>query len=174
MSFQVTNTLVTGLSDCHKLISSFMKSYISRLKPKTNFYRNYKNFDEEKFVKDVKAADFSFSNNDPNENYSVLSDTFSKLVDRHAPVQMKIQRGNHAPFISKEMRKATYARSRSRNKLCKNPSEENERKYKRQRNLCVSLRRKAIKQYFSNITGKGIVTNKEFWKTTRPFLTNKG
>ena len=44
----------------------------------------------------------------------------------------------------------------------------------RQRNLCVSLRRKAIKQYFSNITSKGIVTNKEFWKTVKPFLTNKG
>ena len=53
-----------------------------------------------------------------------------------------------------------------------NPSEENERKYKTQRNLFVSLRRKAIKQYFSNITSKGIVTNKEFWKTIKPFLTN--
>ena len=82
-SFQLTNTTDTGLSDCHKLISSFMKSYISRLKARTIFYRNYKNFNEEKFVKDVKVAYFSFSNNDPNEDYSVLSDTFSKLVDRH-------------------------------------------------------------------------------------------
>ena len=40
MSFQVTNTTETGLSDCHKLISSFMKSYISRLKPKTILYRS--------------------------------------------------------------------------------------------------------------------------------------
>ena len=86
---------------------------------------------------------------------------------------MKIQRVNHAPFISKEMRKAIYVRSRLRNKFRKNPSEENERKYKRQRNLCVSLRCKAIKQYFSNINCNGIVTNKEFWKTIRPFLTNK-
>ena len=127
MSFQVTNTTETGLSDCHKLISSFMKSYISRLKPKTTFYRNNKNFDEEKSVKNDKAADFSFSNNDPNENYLVLSDNFSKLVDRHTPLKMKIQRGNNAPFISKEMRKAIYARSRLRNKFCKNPSEENEK-----------------------------------------------
>ena len=42
MSFQVTNTTETRLSDCHKLISSFMQSYISRLKSKTIFYRNYK------------------------------------------------------------------------------------------------------------------------------------
>ena len=61
---------------------------------------------------------FSFSNNDPGENYSVLSDTFSKLVDRHALLKMKIQRENHPPFVSKEMRKAIYARSRSRNKFC--------------------------------------------------------
>ena len=49
------------------------------------------------------------------------------------------------------MRKAIYARSRLRYKFYKNPSEKNERKYKRQWNLCVSLRCKTIKQYFSNI-----------------------
>ena len=38
----------------------------------------------------------------------------------------------------------------------------------------MSLRRKVIKQYFSNINSKGIVTNKEFCKTIKPFLTNKG
>ena len=97
-----------------------MKPYISSLKPKTIFYRTYKNVDEEKFVKDVKAADFSFSNNDPNENYSALSNTLTKLVDKHAPFKMKIQKGNPVPFISKEMRKAIYARSRLRNKFYKN------------------------------------------------------
>ena len=117
---QVTNTTETGLNDGHKLISSFMKPYISSFKPKTIFYRNYKNFDEEKFVKDVKAADFSFSNNDPNENYSALSNTLTKLVDKHAPFKMKIQKGNPVPFISKEMKKAIYARSRLRNKFYKN------------------------------------------------------
>ena len=116
------------------LFNSFIKFSISRLKRKTILYRNYKNFDEEKFVKDVKAAVFSFSNNDTNESYLVLSDTFSKLVDRHASLKMKIQRGNHSAFISKETRKAIYTRSRLRNKFCKNPCEENERTYERQRN----------------------------------------
>ena len=39
--------------------------------------------------------------------------------------------------------------------------------------MCVSLRRKEIKLYFSSISSTGIVTNKEFWKTNKPFLTNK-
>ena len=58
--FQVTNTTERGLSDCDKLILSFMKSYISRLKPKIIFYGNYKNFDEEKFVKMSKQQIFIF------------------------------------------------------------------------------------------------------------------
>ena len=37
MSFQEPNNTETGLSDCHMLISSFMKSYISGLKRKTIF-----------------------------------------------------------------------------------------------------------------------------------------
>ena len=35
MSCRMTNIAESGLSDCHKLISLFIKSYISRLKPKT-------------------------------------------------------------------------------------------------------------------------------------------
>ena len=64
-SFQITNVSETGISDCHKLITTFMKSYISRLKPKNVHYCSYKNFNEEKFLIDVKEADFSFktSNN---------------------------------------------------------------------------------------------------------------
>ena len=159
--FQVTNTTERGLSDCDKLILSFMKSYISRLKPKTIFYHNYKNFDEEKFVKMSKQEIFIFQIMIQTRTIQSTL-TLSKLVYRHVPLTMKIQRGNHAPVISKEMEKAVYTRSTLRNKFCKNPSEENERKYKRPRNLYVSLRCNAIKQYFSNITSKGIVTNIKF------------
>ena len=57
-SFQITNVTETGVSDCHKLITTFMKSYISRLKPKNVHYRSYKNFNEEKFLSEVKEAEF--------------------------------------------------------------------------------------------------------------------
>ena len=41
-------------------------------------------------------------------------------------------------------------------------------------NISVSLRKKPIKKHFSKITSTGIMTNKQFWKTMKPFLTNKG
>ena len=80
---------------------------------------------------------------------------------------------NHAPFVPKELWKSIYARSRFRNRFLKNADEINSKLYKQHRNKCVSIRRKSIKHYFSNITSNGI-TNKNFWKAIKPFLTNKG
>ena len=169
-SFQITNVTETGGSDCHKVITTFMKSHISGLKPQIVHYRSYKYFNEEQFLSDVKQVDFSFETSSPDENYLVLTNVFSNIDNIHAPLKKKIIRGNDAPFIKKKLRKAIYNRSRLRNGYFKNPTKENKRSYKKQRNKFVSLRRKSITQHFSKI---GIMTNKQFWKPTKPFLTNK-
>ena len=49
LSFQKTHVTETGLSDYHKLISTFFKSHFTRLRPKVITYRNYKKFDENVF-----------------------------------------------------------------------------------------------------------------------------
>ena len=103
-SFQFTSVTETGLSDYHRLITTFIKSHFSRLKPKIIHYCNFKRLDEQKFIADVKNADFSFETGDPNENYSALTNTFSLIVEKHAPLKKKIVRGNHAPFITKDLR----------------------------------------------------------------------
>ena len=95
-------------------------------------------------------------------------------MENHAPLKKKTVRGSHAPFITKDLRNAIHTKSRLKNKFIKNPSEINEKYTKKQRNKCVSIKKKSMKQYFSNITSKGIVTNREFWKTMKPFLTYKG
>ena len=59
-------------------------------------------------------------------------------MEKHAPLKKKIVRGNHAPFITKDLRKAIYKRSRLKSKYIKNPSEVNEKLYKRQRNKCFN------------------------------------
>ena len=151
-----------------------MKSYISRLKPKNVHYRSYKNFNEEKFLIDVKEADFSFKTSNPDENYSVLTNVFSNIVNIHAPLKKKILRGNDAPFMNKEPREVIYTRSMLRNSCFKNSTKQNEKSYKKQRNKCVSFRRKSITQHFSKIYSKRIMTNEQFWRTMKSFLTNKG
>ena len=84
------------------------------------------------------------NSNCPNENYQHLTENFISVVEKHAPLKKKIIRGNQAPFVNRELRKAIYTRSRQRNKYCKNPTSENELRHKQQRNKCVSLRKKSI------------------------------
>ena len=110
---------------------------------------------------------------DPNQNYRSLTKTFLTIVNKHAPLKKKIVRGNQAPFMTKEFQKAIYTRSRLKNKMNKNPTEKNITAYKRQRNLCVSLRSKNIKSFRNNVPKTGIITNKNFWTFIKPFLTKK-
>ena len=55
-SFNTTLVTETGLSDYHKMITTFFKLHFSRLRPKVITYRNYKKFPEEKFLNDMKET----------------------------------------------------------------------------------------------------------------------
>ncbi len=151
-----------------------MKSTVPRLKPKQIKYRSYRNFVPENFLKDVKQANLVFDETDPNKSYDHLTEAFRNVVDKHAPKKTKFLRGNNAPFMNPELKKAIYTRSRFKNRLNKYPSKQNENIYKKQRNKCVALRKKAIKNFFKKVTSKGLMSNKAFWDLVKPFLSNKG
>ena len=121
-----------------------MRYFVSRLRSKIIFFRNYKKFDETKFLADLKNTNFSFTYADRNKNYLFFTNSFSKIVEKHVPLKQKTVRGNHAPFVSKKLRKAIYARSRFRNRFLKNPGQINSKIYMQQRNKCVSIRKKSI------------------------------
>ena len=104
-----------------------MKSHFSRLKPKIIHYCNFKRFDEQTFIADVKNADFSVETDDPNENYVGLTNTLSLIVEKHAPLKKKMEE------TMLLLLQRIYTRSRLESKFIKNPSEVNEELYKRQR-----------------------------------------
>ena len=130
-SFNKTLVSETGLSVYHKMITTFLKLHFSRLRPKVIAYRNYKKFHEEKCLNDLKETNIIMNEKDPNQNYQSLTKTFLTIVNKHAPLKKKIVRGNQVPFMIKEFQKAIYTRSRMKNKMNKNPNEENITAYKR-------------------------------------------
>ena len=65
-------------------------------------------------------------------------------------------------------------KSKSRNKYLKLPSRENYLSYKKSKSKCNSLIKKVKKIFFKKATKDGIMSNKTFWSTAKPFLTNKG
>ena len=75
--------------------------------------------------------------------------------------------------MNQELSKAIMTRSRLRNKFLKNRTIENKRKYTKQRNYCVHLLRKSKKDYYGNLNEKSVTDNRTFWKTVKPFLSDK-
>ena len=138
--FQKTKAIETGLSGHHKPIYTFLKSCYDRLKPKIAYYRNYKKFDKPNFLNDVKNCDFSLKIDGRNKNYDFLTNTFINIVNNHAPLKKKFIRGNQAPFMTRNLRKEIYTRSRFRNKFCKNPTKENEKLCKNKETNVLSLK----------------------------------
>ena len=45
--------------------------------------------------------------------------------------------------------------------------------YHKQRNVCTYLIRKAKREYYKNLKPSSITDTKSFWKTVKPFLSDK-
>ena len=137
-------------------------------------YRSFKNFNLNDFLLDVGNMGLDCNVGDPKYLYIDLSVKFRKVVDKHAPLKKKFLRGNNAPFMNRNLKKAIYVRTNLKKKFIKNPTNENKTRFKKHRNKCVSLRKKAIRDHFKKATSKGLMLNKDFRNLVRPFLSNKG
>ena len=106
LSFKKTHVTETGLSDYHKIISTFFKLRFSKTRPKVIKYRNHKNFDKNNFLNDLNNINITLKKENRNQCYDSLRTSFLELVNRHASLEKKTIRGNHAPFVNKALRKA--------------------------------------------------------------------
>ena len=95
------------------------------------------------------------------------------IFNTHAPKKKKYIRGNNKAFMTKAYSKAIMQITRFRNKFLKNPNDQNQLLYNKQRNYCVSPLRKEKKEYFARLNEKDITDNRKFWHTVKPFLSDK-
>ena len=75
--------------------------------------------------------------------------------------------------MSKTPRKDIMKRSKLRNTFNKKRSSENWRSYKRQRNVCSNILKSTKKTFFETLSTNEITDNRKFWKTIKPFFTDK-
>ena len=168
--FMKSSAYESGLSDFHKLTTIILRKSTTKGNPRNILYRNYKIFDQKKFEDQLRSQLAPIKTVD----YSQFHEIFLKTLDAIAPIKKKILHFNHNPFMSKALRKAIMVRSKLKNKYNKNRTEENWDSYKKQRNFCVNLLRKTNKDYFNDLKIKNITDNKAFWKTIKPYFSNKG
>ena len=169
-AFQNTTTTFTGLADCHKLVLTVLKTTFSRNKPKELFYRDYKKFNFSNFNDELKAI---FSRNTVG-SCCQFDQIFLNVLDKHAPMKRKLLRANHSSYVFKPLRKAIMRRFHLEKVYYKNKSEKSFKAYKKQKNFCSRLYKNGRKRFFNNLNSPFVTDNKLFWKTLKPFFSNKG
>ena len=166
-SFQNTTTVATGLSDFHKMILTVSKTTMQRVSLKEIIYRDYKHFEPNNFRSDLRK------NLESINNYELFEKIFLSILNKHAPLKKKVVRANHVPYMTKALRKAIMKHSALENKYLRNNTTENKIHYKKQKKFCSRLYKKERKKFYSNLEINNITDNKTFWKTMKPFLSDK-
>ena len=148
-----------------------MKTCLKKSGPKQLIYRSYKKFHLNLFKSELSSKLTS----NTELSYSHFNESLQTLLEKHAPLKSKFVRANEVPYMTKSWRKAIMTRSRLKNEYLKNPTPFNWMKYKRQRNLCVSLNRRSRREYFSMLDCKNQQTVKsilELWlQVTTPLMS---
>ena len=124
-------------------------------------------------MENLNAENITQSNYLEKSGTDAFSSICCEVLNKHAPQKQLYVCANHKSFINAEISKAIMIRSRIRNRSLQHRSYENRRLFQKQRNKCVSLLRKAEKEYFSSLNINKEVDNKSFWKIVKPFLSNK-
>ena len=172
-SFQNSCVIETGLSDFHKMIVTVMKTSYRKTEPRVINYRDYKSVSNEGFRESLLENLKGILSGNSDQSFSNFINTCNTVLQKQLPKKKKYVRGNKSPFMNKTLSKAIMSRTNLRNKFLKNRSNENKTNYVKQRNHCVSLRRKTKREYYNNLDEKKICNNKTFWKIVKPFLSKK-
>ena len=108
-----------------------LKMRFQKLKPHIVAYRDYKHFDNEKFLSDIQ-------NCASEKNLKCFNAVFC-VFNKHAPFNRKYVPANESLFITKELHEAIMTRCRLRNKLLSTKSITDRKNYNAQKNYCKKL-----------------------------------
>ena len=166
-SFQHTTTVPIGLSDCHKMAVTVLKTTFPKAPPKVITYRDYKNFILEDFRKELRTK----IRETTDLNYNLFEKSFLDVLEKHAPTKKKTVRQNNKPYMTRTLRKAIMRRSALWNRFLKEKTAEAQALYKKQKNYTNKLLKKERKKYFGNLDLKNFTDNKKFWNTIKPLFS---
>ena len=149
------------------MIVTVQKYTFVKEKSKVILYRCHKTFNNNLFSNELKERLSHVT------EYVDFDNTYVEVLNSHPPIKKKLVR-DHAPYMSKVLRKAIMKRSNLENKYRNNSTSENREIYRKHKNYCSRLYKKERKKYYAKLDLKNITDSKRFWNTIKPFLTGKG
>jgi len=137
-----------SISD-HNLVFIVRKHGIPRGNPKVIQTRNFKRFNEQKFINDIASVHWTdTSYKDVNEFWTSWKKSFIQVVDKHAPITRLRTRNKPSPWITPEIKHGMRERDILKKKASKSNNTNDWLLYKAKKNYINKLIRKTKKTYY--------------------------
>ena len=159
----------------HCLVYGIMTEKVQQHRPKTITSRTTKITDTEKLNADLADAPWQvgdiFTNTD--DQYDYWKGLFESILNKHAPFKKKRVREKDIPYMTDAWKKAIRNKRKYAILFAKDRTPENFELKRRFRNIATKERRKAIKAYWQKTSDELKSKPRNFYKTFRPFLSDK-
>ena len=169
LSFQNIIAVSNGLSDFNEMVITVMKMSFKKHSPIERHYTDYKYY----FYQTKFKNNLNEKLSEGISNYESFETTFIEVLNKHAPLRKKLLRANHAPYITKTLRKTIMCRSQLETKYLKTKTQTNLKPYKKHKNFCSKLYKRERRKCYESLDMKNVLDSNTFWKMIRPFLTDK-
>ena len=141
------------------MVTTVIKMSFKKYSPIERHYRDYKYFDQTKFKNNLNEK-----LSEGISNYESFETTFIEVLNKHAPLRKKFLRANHAPYITKTLRKAIMRRSQLETKYLKTKTQKDLKLYKKHKNFCSKLCKRDRRKYYESLDMKNVLAIKNSGK----------
>ena len=161
-----------GISD-HCLIFMAYSLKKPKFKPKMVTKRDFRNFDEKLFIKDMERAPWgnilAVDDNDIDNKVTIYENIHIEIIDKHAPFRTFRVTRPATPWFTEDIKKLMDDRDKYKNKFNKDKKQETEEIYKTLRNnVTQAIRLAKIKTFNEKINSK-IKDSKQFHQALKNF-----
>ena len=163
-----------GISD-HNLIGCIRKMNSQKYKRKIINARNYRAYSKEEMLSDLRRVDWDllYKLENVNTAWKFISDNLRKFFNKHAPKIEKRVKGRPCPWITNEFADCMNKRDQLLRKAEKSGRQEHWKIYKKKRNRCTKMVRKAKRDYHKRLLQENSRNPRNFWKYIKEIIPNK-
>ena len=164
----------SAISD-HNLIGINRKMNCQKYIARKLFTRDYKNYDENAFRRELSLTDWNllFFNNDFNLSWNAFKDKLRQLINVHAPLTEKIVRGKRAPWLTIDIKVAINDKDHYLKVARRANNKADWQLYRKSRNYVTYAIHKSKANYCKNLLTETSQKTKDFWKNIKKFFPTK-
>ena len=127
--------------------------------------RNFRTFDAERFLEDLKDVDWSFIGLCDNVEVALdsFATTFNDFVDKHAPYKKSRIKDRVVPWVTQELSTLLINRNSAWSRARRTGDPDHWLSFRQLRNKCTTAVRKAKTEYFLNLVTNSYSNPAKFW-----------